>query len=271
MMTCDLLTVEAVTYGYAGSDWRLGPCSFSVQKGEILGIIGPNGSGKTTLLKLTAGVLTPQAGVVHLKGRPTAEMTRKEMARQVAYLPQHVQTFFDYGVEDVVAMGRFPHAKGFGFLTAQDMEAVDRALVQTRTEAFRNRPLSHLSGGEMQRVLLASVIAQAPKVLLLDEPTGALDIHHQVRFFNLLSDLVASGMGVVVVTHELNLAGLFSHRLLLVSGGAITHQGPPGNLLTPDILYEVYGEEIVVSTHPSANRPVVLPATGKKKEGETAP
>ncbi|MDY6954931.1 MAG: ABC transporter ATP-binding protein, partial [Thermodesulfobacteriota bacterium] len=267
-MPRDLLTVEDVTYGYAGSDWRLGPCSFSVQEGEILGIIGPNGSGKTTLLKLAAGVLTPRAGAVHLDGRLTAEMTRKEMARHVAYLPQHVETFFDYAVEDVVAMGRFPHAKGFGFLTAQDMEAVDRALFQTRTEALRNRPLSNLSGGEIQRALLASVIAQEPKVLLLDEPTGALDIHHQVRFFNLLSDLVASGVGVVVVTHELNLAGLFSHRLLLVSGGAITHHGPPGNLLTPDILYEVYGKEIVVSMHPTTNRPVVLPTKKKRKERE---
>lgn len=270
-MTRDLLTVEDVTYGYVGSDWRLGPCSLSVQEGEILGIIGPNGSGKTTLLKLTAGVLSPQAGAVRLKGRQTAEMTRREMARHVAYLPQQVETFFDYAVEDVVAMGRFPHAKGFGFLTAEDMDAVDRALFQTRTEAFRNRPLSHLSGGETQRVLLASVIAQEPEVLLLDEPTSALDIHHQVRFFNLLSDLVASGVGVVVVTHELNLAGLFSHRLLLVSGGAITHQGPPGNLLSPEVLYEVYGKEIVVSMHPTANRPVVLPAKGKKKEMEAAP
>jgi len=270
-MTRDLLTVEGVTYGYGGSDWRLYPCSFSVQEGEILGIIGPNGSGKTTLLKLAAGVLSPEAGTVHLKGRRTADMTRKEMARHVAYLPQQVETFFDYAVEDVVAMGRFPHAKGFGFLTAGDMAAVDRALSQTRTEAFRNRPLSHLSGGEMQRALLASIIAQEPEVLLLDEPTGALDIHHQVRFFDLLSDLVASGIGVVVVTHELNLAGLFSHRLLLVSGGAITHQGPPEKVLSPDVLYEVYGEQVVVSTHPTASLPVVLPAKGKRKDRETAP
>jgi iron complex transport system ATP-binding protein len=123
MMPRDLLTVEDVTYGYAGNGWHLEPCSFSVQEGEILGIIGPNGSGKTTLLKLAAGVLTPQVGFVHLKGRPTAEMTPKGMARHVAYLPQQVETFFDYAVEDVVAMGRFPHAKGFGFLTAKDMEA----------------------------------------------------------------------------------------------------------------------------------------------------
>jgi iron complex transport system ATP-binding protein len=265
-MNCDLLTVEDVTYGYAGSDWRLGPSSFSVQEGEILGIIGPNGSGKTTLLKLAAGVLSPQAGTVQCKGRRTVEMTRREMARHVAYLPQHVETFLDYAVEDVVSMGRFPHAKGFGFLTAGDMDAVDRALLQTRTEVFRNRPLSHLSGGEMQRALLASVIAQEPEVLLLDEPTGALDIHHQVRFFHLLSELVTSGMGVVVVTHELNLAGLFSHRLLLVNGGVITHQGLPSDLLSADVLYEVYGEEIVVSSHPTTNRPVVLPAKEKKKD-----
>jgi len=105
----------------------------------------------------------------------------------------------------------------------------------------------------------------------LDEPTGALDIHHQVRFFNLLSDLVAAGMGVVVVTHELNLAGLYSHRLLLVSGGAITHEGPAGKLLSSDVLNEVYGDEIVVSSHPTADRPVVLPAKGKRKDRGAAP
>jgi iron complex transport system ATP-binding protein len=270
-MTGELLTLEGVTYGYGGNGWRLNPCSFSVQGGEILGIIGPNGSGKTTLLKLAAGVLSPEAGTVHLKGRPTAGMTPKEIARHVAYLPQHVETFYDYTVEDVVAMGRYPHAKGLGFLTGEDMAAVDRALSRTRTEAFRHRPLSHLSGGEMQRALLASVIAQEPEVFLLDEPTGALDIHHQVRFFDLLADLAGSGVGVVVVTHDLNLAGLFSHRLLLVSQGIISHQGPPTRLLNPDILYEVYGEEIVVSTHPTADKPVVLPAKGKKKELEAAP
>jgi iron complex transport system ATP-binding protein len=239
-----------------------------VNEGEILGIIGPNGSGKTTLLKLSAGVLSPQVGTVHLKGRLMSEMTRKEMARDVAYLPQHVETFFDYAVEDVVAMGRFPHAKGLGFLSAEDMKAVDCALVQTRTEAFRHRPLSHLSGGEVQRALLASVIAQEPKVLLLDEPTGALDVHHQVRFFHLLSDLVASGVGVVVVTHDLNLAGLFGHRLLLMNEGAVTHQGPPGDLLRSDILRPIYGEAILVSTHPTTGRPVVLPAKEKTKDME---
>jgi iron complex transport system ATP-binding protein len=208
---------------------------------------------------------------VHFKERLTAQMTRKEMARYVAYLPQHVETFFDYAVEDVVAMGRFPHAKGFGFLTAEDMAAVDRALFRTRTEAFRHRPLSRLSGGEMQRALLASVIAQEPEVLLLDEPTGALDIHHQVRFFDLLSDLVASGMGVVVVTHELNLAGLFCHRLLLISEGTIAHQGPPADLLRPEILGGVYGGEIVVSSHPTTNQPVVLPARRDTQDREPTP
>ena len=255
------LSVESVTYQYAASEWRLFPSSFSVMKGEILGIIGPNGSGKSTLLKLAARILSPGAGTVLLDGRDLTGMGRREIARHLAYLPQNTESHLDYTVEEVVAMGRFAHARGMGFLGPDDIDVVTRSLFQTETEGFRQRSLSRLSGGERQRVFLASVIAQEPKVLLLDEPTSALDIHHQVRFFNLLTDLVAEGMAVAVVMHDLNLACLFGDRLLLLKQGKIVHQGSPEEILNKQILHEIYGDGVEIVEHPATGRPVVLPTT----------
>jgi iron complex transport system ATP-binding protein len=166
----------------------------------------------------------------------------------------------DYTVEEVVAMGRFPHLRGAGFLGPHDEAVIVKCMRQTDTERYRRRPINRLSGGERQRVLLASVLAQEPKVLLLDEPTSALDINHQVRFFTVLTDLVRSGMGGMVVTHDINLASLFSQRLLLIKGGKILHQGEPGSILTREILQEAYGEGIEVSRHPTRDRPVVFPS-----------
>ena len=253
------LSVESVTYQYAASEWRLFPSSFSVLKGEILGIIGSNGSGKSTLLKLAARILSPRAGTVLLDGRDLTGMDRREIARHLAYLPQDAESHLDYTVEEVVAMGRFAHARGMGFLGPDDIDVVTRCLFQTETEAFRERSLSRLSGGERQRVFLASVIAQEPKVLLLDEPTGALDIHHQVRFFNLLTELVAGGMAVVVVTHDLNMASLYGDRLLLLKQGTIVYQGVPVEILNKEILQETYGSGMEIMRHPTAGYPMVLP------------
>ncbi len=262
------LCAEGVDYQYAESDWQLFPASFSVMKGEILGIIGPNGSGKSTLLKIAARVLSPDAGQVLLEGKDMGKMNRREIARRLAYLPQNAESHLDYAVEEVVAMGRFPYLKGPGFLSSHDMDVVTRCLLQTETECYRERPLSRLSGGERQRVLLASVIAQEPKVLLLDEPTSALDIHHQVRFFTLLNDLVAGGLAVAVVTHDLNLASLFSDRLLLLKGGKIIHQGSAEEILNSRILRETYGDGMEIMRHPTIGRPVVLPTAGSGSHEE---
>jgi iron complex transport system ATP-binding protein len=255
------LSGESVTYQYPDGDWQLQSASFSVMRGEILGIIGPNGAGKSTLLKIAARVLMPKTGRVLIDGKDMAEKGHREIARFLGYLPQNAESRFDYTVQEVVAMGRFPHLKGAGFLSPRDISIVTRCMIQTETKAYRDRPLDRLSGGERQRVLLASVLAQEPKVLLLDEPTSALDIHHQVKFFELLSKLVPGGMGAAVVTHDLNLASLFSDRLLLLKDGRILREGRPEEILTGDVLRETYGKGIEIGKHPTSGRPVIFPAT----------
>jgi len=262
-MAFELLSVQSATYAYAGNGWRLLPSSFSVANGEILGVIGPNGSGKSTLLKLAGGVLHPHSGNVLLSGKDILQMKRRQIARILGYLPQQAESHFDHTVEEVVAMGRFPHLSGAGFLTAQDLDVVSRCLRQTDMEGLRRRRLSRLSGGERQRALLASVIAQEPKVLLLDEPTAALDIHHQMRLFAILLELVEKGMAVVVVTHDLNLASVFCERVLLLWEGAIAHQGRPEEILKRDILEGVYGRGLQIMEHPTTGRPLVVPTAGR--------
>jgi len=258
-MNLECLSVQDVTYRYPRSDWQLHACSFQVMGNEIVGIIGPNGSGKSTLLKILVRVLSPTTGKVFVQGEDLGKMGRRRIARLVGYLPQNTEEHFRYTVEEVVALGRFPHLRGAGFLDPLDLTVITQCMIETETEPFRRRFLSQLSGGERQRALLASVLAQEPKLLLLDEPTSALDIHHQVKFFTLLRKLVQEGLGALVVTHDLNLASLFSDRLLLLKEGKIIFQGTPQDILTKELLCEAYGEGIEVTQHPRNRRPMVLP------------
>lgn len=254
-----VLTVQGVTYQYPGSSWRLSSSSFSLAKGQIKGIIGPNGSGKSTLLKIAASVLSPATGKVAFEGQDLNAISHRKRARLVGYLPQHVQSHFDYIVEEIVAMGRFAHLSGAGFMGPKDIDVVEKCLDQTNTEKLRHRPFSRLSGGEKQRVLLASVLAQEPRVLLLDEPTSAMDIHQQVNFFSMLAKLVVKGMAVVAVTHDLNLASVFFHHLVLMKQGEIMLEGSNDKILNSEILARTYGPGIEVLDHPANGRPVVLP------------
>jgi iron complex transport system ATP-binding protein len=164
-------------------------------------------------------------------------------------------------VEEVVAMGRFPHLAGLGFLAASDLAVVEASMRQTETLACRGRQLSRLSGGERQRVYLASVLAQEPRLLLLDEPTTALDIHHQARFFRLLRSLARNGITVAVVTHDLNLASFYCDRLLILSHGKSVREGTADEVLRPDVLSQVYEEPILVDRDRRTGKPFVLPVS----------
>ena len=261
-MRADLLSVEEVRYGYPESDWELRGVSFALAGGELLAIVGPNGSGKSTLLKIAAGVLAPAGGRVRLGERELLDMRRGEIARSLGYLPQRLAYGFDYVVEEVVAMGRFPHLSGFGLLGAEDLRVMERCMEQTDTLALRGRSLSRLSGGERQRVLLASVLAQEPRVLLLDEPTTSLDIHHQAAFFRLLRRFArAEGAGVAVVMHDLNVASFCCDRFLLLCDGAPAREGEADDVLRADVLSPVYGEEVRVDRDARSGRPIVLPGS----------
>ena len=266
-MSDALLALHGVSYQYPDATWRLDGVSLACHEHEVLAIIGPNGSGKSTVLKLGAGILRPAAGRVELAGQAITALSRRQVARSLGYLPQNVASEFDYRVEEVVAMGRFAHVRGAGFLAAADLAVIGRSLEATEMTGFRHRRLSRLSGGERQRAMLASVLAQEPAVLLLDEPTSALDLHHQVRFFALLRRLAADGMAVAVVTHDVNLASLYSDRVALFRGGQLVEDGTPDAVLRPDVLADTYGDEVLLEKHPVTGRPIVLPNVQETRDG----
>ncbi len=259
-MTELYLQLEKITHSYAETDWALDDVNLKLNAGQFIGIIGPNGAGKSTLLKIAAGTIHSQSGSVKLLGKNIHDLSRRVIAQDMAYLPQSVSSLFDYQVEELVAMGRFPHLPTAGFMQKRDIDVVEQCMVLTDTTAFRNRQVSHLSGGEKQRVLLASVLAQEPQVLLLDEQTTGLDIHHQIAFFKLLKDLAAKGIAVATVTHDLNLAGQFCDKLFLMANGRKMIEGGVEDVLKQDTLNDIYHENIYVGQHPQTGKPIVLPS-----------
>ncbi len=255
----DLLTITDLRYAYPDSSWQLDAPSFRGRTGEIVSVIGPNGSGKSTLLRLAAGILPFSQGRIEILGKDIRFQDRRRIAKVLGYLPQESPAEFDFRVIDVVAMGRYAHLPAGGFLRDHDREVVEECMRQTATLPLKQRRMSRLSGGERKRVLLASVLAQEPRVLLLDEPTSALDLHHQVRFFAILTQLADAGLSIVVVTHDMNLASLYCHRMVLMSEGQIVREGAPEEVLTLEQLAPIYGGNFLIGRHPQIPRPLIYP------------
>ncbi len=247
---------------YPGSGlWAVRHLSLTVQPGEFLGVIGPNGSGKSTLLKLLSGFIRPQEGTVSFDGRPIGSYPARALARQIAVVPQQGQFAFPFTVGEMVGMGRAPYQAALAPWSAQapeDLAVIGQALSQLNLDALADRSVLELSGGERQKVLVARALAQQTNILLLDEPTASLDVHHQLAVYRLLRSLnVERQMTVVAVSHDLNLAALFSHRLALLDGGAIRRIGSPAEVLTQAELDGLYGQAVLVDRHPSAAVPRV--------------
>jgi iron complex transport system ATP-binding protein len=258
MSSPNQLVLRNLRFSYESAAWELRIPALALGTEPLCGIVGPNGSGKSTLLKLAAGLLAPGEGAVELDGRAVARMRRADLARRLGFLPQECPALFDYAVEQVVALGRHAHGGTLDLPTAADRDAVARALGDVGLEALRHRPLSHLSGGERRRAWLASALAQEPEILLLDEPTQALDLHQAAAVMEILARRAANGLRVVAVMHDLNLAGLFCDRLVLVQAGKIAADGPPAEILTENRLVAAYGDKIEVLRRPEAQNPIVL-------------
>jgi iron complex transport system ATP-binding protein len=225
---------KALSFSYGLKD-----ATFELPPSGFVTIAGPNGAGKSTLLSVLAGLRHPYYGECTYKGVEVRRWRRRDFARQVAFLPQSMKLEFPFTAEQVVFMGRAPYADGW-FESQQDHDAVARAMATTDTSTFVARDFRSLSGGEKQRVVLASALAQEPETLLLDEPTTFLDLKHQLAMYRLLSEL-SKRLLVVAVTHDLNLALRFSDRVIVMENGKIAAHGPPHEALAPSIIDRVFG------------------------------
>ncbi len=230
----------------------------SVAAGEVLALVGPNGAGKSTLLAALAADLPLSGGEIDIAGRAAHTWTPRELATRRAVLPQAAALAFPFTVEEVVRMGRAPWTGTPR--EDEDEAAVAEAMAATEVTGFAGRPLSALSGGERARVALARVLAQRAPLLLLDEPTAALDLRHQELVLALCRERAAAGDAVAVVLHDLGLAAAYADRVAVLADGRLTAHGPPAETLTPDRLTEVYRHPVEVLDHPRTGAPLILPA-----------
>ncbi|NDL60296.1 ABC transporter ATP-binding protein [Phytoactinopolyspora mesophila] len=223
-------------------------------RGEITGLLGPNGSGKTTLLRAIARLSKPDRGVVHLGGTDLATLRRRDLARQLAVVQQHAGTDLDVTVLDVVLLGRTPYRSALQGDSEQDRALALDALQQVDMVEFATRKWATLSGGEQQRVHLARALTQQPELLVLDEPTNHLDIAHAL---SLLALVRHAGLTTIAALHDLNLAAMFCDHLVVLQRGRVVASGAPHDVLTPQLLREVYDVEADIGTHPRTGRPLL--------------
>ncbi|MFC5467406.1 ABC transporter ATP-binding protein [Cohnella suwonensis] len=234
--------------------------NLQVPDGMITALVGSNGSGKSTILKSMARILTPTGGGVYLDGKLIHRQPTKEVAKQLAILPQNPSAPEGLTVRELVAFGRYPHQKGFGNLTAEDRRMIDWALEATGMSAFADRSVDHLSGGQRQRGWIAMALAQGTEVLLLDEPTTFLDMAHQMEVMNLLEKLNKEQQRtIVMVVHDLNHAARFSQHLVALKAGTVLYEGPPEEVMTCDMLREVFNIDADIIPDPRTGAPLCLP------------
>jgi iron complex transport system ATP-binding protein len=253
-----MLHVQNVSYRYDGKT-VLEHITFHVEQGEFFGILGPNGSGKTTLLKLLGRELALQEGAITLGGLPLASFSPKQLAQQVAVLPQHADAPFGYTVKEAVELGRYAHQRGlWASWTEADERAVQEALAQVGMRDKAAQPIDRLSGGERQRAYLARALAQEPRVLLLDEPTNHMDIAQQIQLLNRLKQWTKEKrLTVVAIFHDMNLASLYCDRLLVLHQGKMAGVGPPIDLIEEEAIERVFRTSIRRQAHPVVAAPLV--------------
>ena len=266
-----LLQVDNASFGYAArggpapsavarTSFALRDINLQVPRGSLTALLGPNGCGKTTLLLMMAGVRRPHAGTLRLDGSDMSSLSRRDLARRVAIVPQETHPAFDYSVMEMVLMGRHPHLGAFALEGPADIEIARDALAATGTVHMADRSYMTLSGGEKQRVVIASALAQSPDLLLLDEPTASLDLGYQLEIAALLTRLNSErGVTMVLATHDLNLAASLCTRIVMLRGGRVLAEGATADVLTVAMVRELYGVDADVRYHEAAGHLTVVP------------
>lgn len=242
-----------------GSRFRLSGASLRADAGEVVGVIGANGSGKTTFLKLLCALLPKDDGSIILDGEPIESYSANRRARHIAFVPQSYDPTFAFTVEQMVLLGRMPYRDGFGgFETDEDLAIADDAIASMDLDALRFEPVTRLSGGELQRVLIAKALCQRTGTILLDEPSAHLDISHMGSVFETIRrEAQRRGIAVVASIHDLNLASAFSDSIVVMAGGRVLRQGAPVEVLRPDLLREAFGLDLDIQENVYGNAPAI--------------
>ena len=253
------LTIDGVNCSYGSVD-VLKDIGFAVESGQFLGILGPNGSGKTTLLKSISRVLKPKKGTILIDEKNIYDMKTVDVAKQLAVVPQSTPVTFDFTALEVVLMGRNPHMPRFKMESKKDLEIAKHSMEITRTWKFADRPVTELSGGETQRVIIARALAQEPNILLLDEPTTHLDIGNQLEIMDLIKHLCETRkLLIVAVFHDFNLAARYCDSIILLKDGKIVAVGKSDETLTSENVKKVFGVDTIVKKHPVTGSLHVIP------------
>lgn len=259
-----MLEIKDLTCGY-DSGFMLKDINLQIEQGEFTGIIGPNGSGKTTLLKSITGLLKPKSGEILLQGKNIRSRGYKELAKELAVITQGVEGNY-MTVKEFILLGRTPYYKRFQiFETKNDIKIAEKYMDLTDISKYKDHPMNEISGGERQLALIARALTQQPKLLLLDEPIAHLDITHQVKILDLIKKLnKESGLTVLLVLHDLNHAGEYCDKLVLINNGKLHKIGTPEDVLTYQIIEEVYKTVVIVEKNPLSKKPYVLAVSGEK-------
>lgn len=268
----DRLQTQQLYIGY-GDTLIVKNLNLRIPTGKITALVGANGSGKSTILKTMARIMKPKAGAVLLDGKAIHSQSTKEVAKQLAILPQNPTAPEGLTVFELVGYGRFPHQKGFGSLTGEDREIIRWAIQVTGLEPFADQPVDQLSGGQRQRAWIAMALAQQTDILFLDEPTTYLDMAHQLEILQLLQHLnEAEKRTIVMVVHDLNHATRYAHHMVAIKAGTVVSEGSPQEVVTRDMLREVFGIEADILTDPRTGVPLCIPyGLAANREKRTTP
>lgn len=264
-----MIQLHHVVGGY-GAQSIINGVNLTIQKGEFFTLLGPNGSGKSTLFKLITGQLPVQSGEIRIEGTPIEQLKKRDKAKRMAVLTQELQVAFDYTVEEIIQLGRYPHQTGFlKSLSREDKEIIEQVMEITCVSPYRNKQFRLLSGGEKQRVLLAKALAQQPDILLLDEPTNHLDIKHTFHMLDLLKGWQETkGLTIFAILHDLNVASLYADRIALLHEGTFLEVGSVDLLHKEEQLQKVYEVDVKAQAHPLLPKPQLhlMPAQSTHKK-----